>query len=221
MTSMVMLRLMPQTPEGADKVAARRLGVSVDEYRERRAAGEKHCVSCRGWRPRDAFGVDRSRFDGLAAACLECRKARHDASYVQTPRVSRTGLRTIGAREGDKVQARAWVNLLVKTGRLPKPNDVPCTDCGHVWTEGERRHEYDHFLGYAAEHHEHVQAVCTTCHRRRDKPTHCKRGHAFASGDVTVTPGGTRVCRACRRMRESSRRDAAYWRVWREKRKAV
>lgn len=28
--------------------------------------------------------------------------------------------------------------------------------------------EYDHHLGYAAEHHEDVEAVCTTCHHARE-----------------------------------------------------
>jgi hypothetical protein len=36
-----------------------------------------------------------------------------------------------------------------------------------VWAPGERRHEYDHHLGYAAEHHGDVEAVCTVCHRAR------------------------------------------------------
>lgn len=53
-------------------------------------------------------------------------------------------------------------------GRRPHPNTMPCNDCGHVWSEGERRHEYDHHLGYAAEHHYDVEVVCTMCHAQRD-----------------------------------------------------
>ncbi len=45
----------------------------------------------------------------------------------------------------------------------------PCADCGHVWAEGERRHEYDHHNGYAAEHQLDVEAVCTVCHHAREK----------------------------------------------------
>lgn len=55
------------------------------------------------------------------------------------------------------------------TGLLPDPNSLPCVDCGHVYAEGERRHEYDHHLGYAAKHQLDVQAVCTTCHRKRER----------------------------------------------------
>jgi len=71
-------------------------------------------------------------------------------------------------RDGDKVQARARVVWLIRTGRLPRPSLVPCTDCGHVWSPGERRHEYDHYLGYAGAHHHDVQAVCTLCHSARE-----------------------------------------------------
>jgi hypothetical protein len=42
----------------------------------------------------------------------------------------------------------------------------------HIHGPGKRRHEYDHYLGYAAEHHEHVQAVCSKCHHEREE----KRG---------------------------------------------
>jgi hypothetical protein len=111
-------------------------------------------------------------------------------------------------RDDDKVQARQRVNVEVKAGRRPHPNALPCTDCGHVWKPGERRHEYDHHLGYAAEHHLHVQAVCTTCHARRSEasPT-CQRGHAWSEDNTMVTPQGRRVCRACRRLREAGRRE--------------
>lgn len=66
-------------------------------------------------------------------------------------------------RDGDRAQARQRINAEVKSGRRPHPNTLPCADCGHVWIEGGRRHEYDHHLGYGAAHHGDVQAVCTTC----------------------------------------------------------
>lgn len=70
-------------------------------------------------------------------------------------------------RDGDREQARQRINVEVRTGRRPRPNDLPCAQCGHVWRPGERRHEYDHHLGYSAEHHMDVEPVCTTCHRAR------------------------------------------------------
>lgn len=69
--------------------------------------------------------------------------------------------------DGDRKQARQRINVEVRTGRRPHPNALPCADCGHVWSHGDRRHEYDHHKGYAAEHHYDVEAVCTTCHAQR------------------------------------------------------
>lgn len=137
----------------------------------------------------------------------------------------RSGPPPAPAREGDKRQARRRVNHEVETGRRPHPNTLPCADCGHVWIDGERRHEYDHHLGYDAAHHGDVQAVCTTCHHLRDGyagATHCKHGHAFTPENTYVRahPPG-RMCRECERTKDRSRRDAAWWRNRRAQRKVT
>jgi hypothetical protein len=125
-------------------------------------------------------------------------------------------------RDGDKRQARQRINVEVRTGKRPHPNTLPCTDCGHVWSEGERRHEYDHHLGYAAEHHYDVQPVCTTCHAARDNHrTHCVHGHEYTPENTITDRNGRRDCRTCRRGRDRGRRDAAFWRDYRAKRKAA
>jgi hypothetical protein len=106
----------------------------------------------------------------------------------------RSGAPPHAPRDGDKVQARQRINVEVRTGQRPHPNSLPCVDCGHVWSEGERRHEYDHHKGYAAEHHYDVEPVCTTCHTARDSAkahqTHCVRGHEFTieKGIIYLTP---------------------------------
>lgn len=134
-------------------------------------------------------------------------------------RLARSGPPPLAARDGDKVQARQRIAVEVRTGRRAHPNTLACVDCGHVWKRGERRHEYDHHLGYAADHHGHVQPVCTTCHHTRDnlkkRQTHCQRGHAFTPENTMIKPNGCRLCRQCRRDRERGRRDAAYWRNYR------
>lgn len=84
------------------------------------------------------------------------------------PLTGRPGPAPKAARSGDRKQARQRINVEVRTGRRPHPNTLPCVDCGHVWADGERRHEYDHHLGYAAENHLNVEAVCTLCHRARN-----------------------------------------------------
>lgn len=113
-------------------------------------------------------------------------------------------------RDGDKKQARQRINVEVRTGYRPHPNKLPCEDCGHIWEEGERRHEYDHHKGYDAEHHSDVEAVCTSCHAKRDgkkaNQTYCIRGHKFDEKNTGYKPNGTRFCRECRRMHDRKRR---------------
>lgn len=130
-------------------------------------------------------------------------------------------------RDGDKKQARQRINVEVREGRRPHPNTLPCADCGHVWAPGERRHEYDHHLGYAPEHHYDVEAVCTRCHSRRDNPeatkTSCKRGHGFTPENTYRKSDGTRMCRACARLHDQARppRGTAYWQRVNAKRRSA
>lgn len=140
------------------------------------------------------------------------------------PLTGRPGPAPHPPRDGDKVQSRQRVNVEVREGRRPHPNDLPCVDCGHKGDD--RRHEYDHHLGYAAEHHYHVQPVCTLCHAARDssksKQTHCKRGHEYTVENTIIKVNGTRWCRECRKAFDKNRgRDAAYWRAYRLSRKEV
>lgn len=158
---------MAGTAAGAMKRAATLRGMTIQEYKLR-AITEKWCTACREWHPRAQFNPDASRWDGLSAACGAARRAR----YQPRPRtVQRTlvPLRRVAARDGDVKQARRTVNAHVEAGRWPAPASLPCVDCGHVWSDGERRHEYDHHLGYAAKHHESVEPVCTTCHHIREQ----------------------------------------------------
>jgi 5-methylcytosine-specific restriction endonuclease McrA len=56
------------------KTAARKVGVTVEEYLQRRADGLKHCRRCRAWREAATFCADRTRYDGLSAVCGMCRR---------------------------------------------------------------------------------------------------------------------------------------------------
>lgn len=132
---------------------------------------EKWCTACKARHPRSEFGRDSSRGDGLAARCLASRRTGRPPGHTTpplNPATGRPGPSPAVARDRDKLQARQRINVEVRTGRRPHPNTEPCADCGHIWRPGERRHEYDHFLGYAARHHLDVQAVCTKCHRQRN-----------------------------------------------------
>ena len=136
---------------GAMKTAAKRIGIDLAGYASRLARGERWCTGCKAWHHASRFSLDRSRGLGLSAQCLLAKRR---------PRTK---------RRPERETARYEVNLAVRYGRLPRANDVPCTDCAHTWKSGERRHEYDHHLGYEPEHRLHVQAVCTLCHADREK----------------------------------------------------
>lgn len=157
--------IMAQTKSGAEIIAAKKCGVTVEQYRMRIAGGEKHCRRCRKWKTHDCYGKDSTRYDGLAAICIVCRSEDAKGRRVPKPRVSKLGQRFTPIRPQDKKQARYRVNHLVKIGRLANPNLLPCFDCGH--TGSDKRHEYDHFEGYSAEKQECVQVACSTCHAKR------------------------------------------------------
>jgi hypothetical protein len=51
----------------------------------------------------------------------------------------------------------------------PHPNTVPCSDCGHIWFEGERRHQYVGDDGEVSEDDD-ADVVCILCHQKRRRP---------------------------------------------------
>lgn len=55
------------------KIAAKRIGVSVDEYESRTAAGEKWCTGCKAWHPVQMFGPNSTNRDGLQKTCRTWR----------------------------------------------------------------------------------------------------------------------------------------------------
>lgn len=158
---------MAQTLEGAMKVAAGKTGLTVEDYQHRIENGYKWCVICKLWQPQSDFGKDSSRWDGLASGCRVSRNRKSKENYKPKPRPAKGRFFT-PPRNGDAKQARRRINYFITAGLIPAPNSLPCTDCGHIWSQGGKRHEYDHYLGYAAENHERVEPVCTRCHHQRE-----------------------------------------------------
>lgn len=158
---------MAQTKAGAIKSAAKKKGMSVAEYKLMLANGKKWCTGCKDWHPKGVFGKDSTRLDGLVPSCREYRNKRARELYEIIPldRRIKPGPTRIERRDGDKKQARARINADVRLGQRPNPNDVPCVDCGHMGDD--RRHEYDHYLGYEAKHHYDVEVTCSKCHHIR------------------------------------------------------
>ena len=125
----------------------------------------KWCTRCKDRHPTSAFGKDRTRGDGLSASCLASRRAKS-----KKPQVGSFGRRKWlkPTRDGDKRQARRRVNYLVEQGRIPRPDDLPCVDCGDEVYCNAYRHEYDHAHGYNGENQLYVEAVCSRCHHNRE-----------------------------------------------------
>ena len=68
------------SPSGAEKSAATKTGVTVQEWRRRRTAGERWCYCCRRWLPRGRFNRDASRSGGHASNCRSCSSHKATAS---------------------------------------------------------------------------------------------------------------------------------------------
>lgn len=136
--------------QGAAKAAAARIGVSIDEYATNLAAGMKWCTGCKAWHAINHFPADRSRGDGRRSKCLRAERGK--------PRTD---------RDPQREKARKAVGYAVRTGKLQPADSQPCTDCGHRGTD--RRHEYDHYLGYGDQYWLSVEVVCTLCHADREK----------------------------------------------------
>lgn len=184
---------------------------------------DKWCRLCQGRHDRRMFATDRSRADRLASACREATNLRARDAYTPKGSPTHSGPPPHPPRDGDKQQARQRINILVRTGRLAHPNMLPCCDCGHIWSTGERRHEYDHHRGYAAAYHYDVEPVCTTCHVKRDslkiQQTQCVRGHPYTAINTGRKTNGTRFCKTCIRAYDKKRRTAEYWHNWRQRKK--
>jgi hypothetical protein len=108
-----------------------------------------------------------------------------------------------------KVCANQAIHLEVRAGIRPHANSVPCSLCGHVYSTGERRHEWHHHMGHSREHWFSAVVVCTSCHGKQSlkaKLTKCGRGHDFSASNTYRNKNGTRRCRACQVIRDRKRR---------------
>ena len=152
---------------GVLKTAAKRAGVSLEEYLRRVNQGLKYCWWCKEWHDWSAFNVDRHRTDGLQAICRKAVSEKHRQTYVPKGRKQRGFIAK--TRDGDKRQARRRINYLIEQGLIPHPDDLPCLDCGDEIFINRYRHEYDHAKGYDGENQLYVEPVCSRCHHAREE----------------------------------------------------
>lgn len=62
-----------QTSLGAQRMWARRQGLSLEEYLSKINSGLKRCMKCKEWKPTAEFPKDKSRKDGLHTRCKPCQ----------------------------------------------------------------------------------------------------------------------------------------------------
>ncbi len=112
-----------------ERTAAARLGMGVEEWRARRAAGEKWCYRCRTWHPRAAFTTNRSKSDGLSDRCRLRRPQDliDDGATLRVPLLDQDGhVRAYATIDADdrRVGDRRWCysnGYVVGTEGRPRP----------------------------------------------------------------------------------------------------
>jgi hypothetical protein len=57
---------------GAAKSAAKKTGLTLDEWIERRNDGTKRCFRCKQWKQVEFFSSDTSRATGKSSSCKQC-----------------------------------------------------------------------------------------------------------------------------------------------------
>jgi hypothetical protein len=72
-------------------IAASRLHITPDEYRQHVASGESWCTDHKRWEPREAFYVDRVQARGVSNRCREATRRL----YQEYKSVRQSGIRMI------------------------------------------------------------------------------------------------------------------------------
>lgn len=110
----------------------------------------------------------------LSNRCPVCGKAIHRQSKACKRHktfhgkpfvgIARLNIRTNFKYRGGwlKTQARLFVSRMTRNGIIPPARKMKCTDCG------KPAHSWDHYKGYRKKHWGDVQAVCQSCHLKRD-----------------------------------------------------
>ena len=75
---------MVLTKIGAQKIAAGKIGISVEEYQEHLKSGFKWCFSCKTWLKINLFNQNTNARDGKDNRCRSCRKAFERQRYCKT-----------------------------------------------------------------------------------------------------------------------------------------
>lgn len=154
------------------KTAAKRIGVSLEEYRSRVVLGQKWCTGCRAWHSRSVFPRDRSRGDGLRSKCGRTIKPR-PKTPEQRRETARTGYRRYYAGiGGPAIRARVYARKRATEPVSPLDRELVfekfdgrCAYCGNPATS------IDHVVSVKRggdSRRGNLLPACTTCNSRKN-----------------------------------------------------
>lgn len=66
---------MVLTKLGGQKIAAGKIGISIEEYQQNLKAGLKWCFGCQSWLKLNRFNQSKNARDGKDNRCKICRRA--------------------------------------------------------------------------------------------------------------------------------------------------
>lgn len=66
--------------------AAKRTGVTLEEWLRRRRSGLLWCSMCKSWKKAEEFGIDRAKRHGKAGECKRCKRVQHLAMRYRISR---------------------------------------------------------------------------------------------------------------------------------------
>lgn len=158
--------------------AARRCGLSLEEYRTNIEAGLKRCWRCRVWKPIDQFCADRSRGDGRSARCMACRRKPKQLRLIRPTPAERDRVRyatDVGYRLERREHTRSRKHGVQKLtaddiGTILEGTDGLCLYC-------DRPHAtLDHIVAVSrggSTRRSNLGPACVSCNsRKRDMDVH-------------------------------------------------
>ena len=130
--------------------------------RKNTVPGEKWCPHCEAVLSIDAFGLDRTRNDGLSGWCRACRAGGERHRRSADIEASRGACRAQYRRDPRIHKAHVALNRAIRAGRITKPRRCPA--CNR-----ERKIEAHHHRGYDRQHWLDVVWRCRQCHTLEHK----------------------------------------------------
>lgn len=90
------------------KSAAKKLGITWEEWKEKVNSGLLWCYFCKSWKKKEVFGTDNSRWSGKHSVCRGCNSIKSTKSRYQISRSELEGMRNkpcpICERSGKKME---------------------------------------------------------------------------------------------------------------------